>query len=282
MAPKPMPWFRFYVATVRDRKVRRLAPEHRWLWVVILSVARQSPEPGRLIIGDGDPWTIEDLADEAALTPAQVSKGIAAMLKMDGFIEDRGGVLEVVNWGKRQFESDLSTQRVADTRTKQRRSNGDVTAYQGSMEQPLVDDATSPDTETDTETEEPVEPSSSSLALVPVNDTPAKPANTYPDDFARFWNIYPRKVGKGAAYKAWKKLSGIDKATVQHVISQHAAAWAAWPASEQAFIPHPTTWLQQARYDDPPPAQRGDTPRSKADDNMAKIRASAVRMGVGQ
>jgi hypothetical protein len=273
-----MPWFRFYVATVRDRKVRRLAPEHRWLWVVILSVARQSPEPGRLIISDGDPWTVDDLADEAALTTQQVNKGIAAMLKMDGFIVDVGGVLEVVNWGKRQYESDLSTARVTQKRTKERQSNGDVTAYQ----RPINGDATSPDTDTDTDKIKPLG-DSASLSLVPVNDSPpVAVAQKYPDDFAAFWNQYPRKTGKGAALKAWKKLRAGDRTTALAAIGEHAAAWAGWTPGDQQFIPHPATWLSQARYDDPPPAQRGQVPRSKADENMARIRASAARMGVGQ
>jgi hypothetical protein len=117
------------------------------------------------------------------------------------------------------------------------------------------------------------------LALVPVNDTPAAPVatNRYPDDFEKFWQQYPRKTGKGAALKVWKRLPATAKATALDAIAEHSTAWAAWPASDHQFIPNPSTWLSQARYDDPPPTATRRGPTSKADANMAKIAASVAR-----
>ncbi|MCL6443142.1 MAG: hypothetical protein K6T83_06760 [Alicyclobacillus sp.] len=37
-----MEWFRFYTEAISDTKIRRLPPAQRWLWVVMLSLARKS------------------------------------------------------------------------------------------------------------------------------------------------------------------------------------------------------------------------------------------------
>jgi hypothetical protein len=69
--------------------------------------------------------------------------------------------------------------------------------------------------------------------------------------FEGFWHLYPRKVGKAAARKVWLRK-----------IKSHAQAMAAinalraqilaydWSPERPQFIPHPTTWLNQERWDD--------------------------------
>jgi hypothetical protein len=66
-------------------------------------------------------------------------------------------------------------------------------------------------------------------------------------DFDAFWAAYPRKVGKGAARKAWvKAMSKTDRATIMDAVAkQH------WPADAQ-FLPHAATWLNQERWTDEP------------------------------
>lgn len=78
--------------------------------------------------------------------------------------------------------------------------------------------------------------------------------------FDSFWRAYPRKVGKIAALKAWyKALRTIAARGSPPMGSEAAAAWLAERASAFArsdagqrgeFTPHPSTWLNQARYDD--------------------------------
>lgn len=62
-------------------------------------------------------------------------------------------------------------------------------------------------------------------------------------EFERFWSAYPRKVGKGAARKAWA--SATRKQPGQEIIS--AVSRAAFDARER-FVPHPATWLNQERW----------------------------------
>ena len=77
--------------------------------------------------------------------------------------------------------------------------------------------------------------------------------------FTKFWQAYPRKVGKGAAEKAWLKL----KPDLQIVLS--ALAWQSrqdgWTKEQGAFIPHPATYLNQRRWEDEKPATTTTQPR---------------------
>lgn len=69
--------------------------------------------------------------------------------------------------------------------------------------------------------------------------------------FDEFWNTYPRKVGKEAARKAWKKIKP-DAALFQKIL--HAVTETQkseqWKKQNGQFIPHPATWLNQGRWDD--------------------------------
>jgi hypothetical protein len=125
-----MPWFRLYCETVRDAKLRRLQPAHRWLWIAVLTMARQSHEPGVLLVAPGEPATLTDVADAAALTLTQARRGLAEFERL-GMVGQRGIAWTVVNWEKRQSESDTSAARTRRYREKKRDRDGDVTSPTG-------------------------------------------------------------------------------------------------------------------------------------------------------
>lgn len=68
--------------------------------------------------------------------------------------------------------------------------------------------------------------------------------------FDTFWAKYPKKDGKGAAVKAWKAATKKADATkILTALDAHVAGWVA-ENKERKFIPNPTTWLNQERWDD--------------------------------
>lgn len=69
--------------------------------------------------------------------------------------------------------------------------------------------------------------------------------------FEQFWAVYPHKVGKGAARKAWKKIKP-SKALCQKMINAVKLAKKSqeWAEDGGAYIPHPSTWLNQERWED--------------------------------
>ena len=79
--------------------------------------------------------------------------------------------------------------------------------------------------------------------------------NAQEGGFAEFWKIYPKKVGKAAAEKAWKKLKP-DADLFERIMAAVETAKASdqWQRENGRFIPNPTTWISQARWDDELPA----------------------------
>lgn len=68
-------------------------------------------------------------------------------------------------------------------------------------------------------------------------------------EFEKFWSAYPRKVGKGAARKAFAKALIRHKNLDMQMILDAVAAYASTIKDVQ-YCAHPTTWLAQERWDD--------------------------------
>lgn len=164
--PRPArPWFRFYTEAVADRKLRRLKPAQRWLWVAVMAAARESPVAGTLLDGAVDtPMTVAALADYAGMTEREVRATMPEFERAGMVHRDDAGAWVVTNFGRRQFESDDTTAR---TRKHRRRNvptssqgTGEGTADDSSEERsPLRGPATGArhalPTESETETEPP-------------------------------------------------------------------------------------------------------------------------------
>ncbi len=95
-------------------------------------------------------------------------------------------------------------------------------------------------------------------------------------EFANFWSIFPRKVGKQAAEKAWAK--ALKKATASEIIAgaQRLADDPNLP-TDKTFIPHPSTWLNEGRWSDEPYPPREVKPADKPTPQPPKFdRAAAI------
>jgi DNA-binding transcriptional MocR family regulator len=65
-------------------------------------------------------------------------------------------------------------------------------------------------------------------------------------DFEEFWQVYPRKVGKGQARVAFK--TALRKATKDELVSAASTYAESVRSTEQNFIPHASTWLNGERW----------------------------------
>lgn len=149
--------------------------------------------------------------------------------------ERKGDCIQFVNWGKYQpTRADREEKRRQDRERKaewrDRKRVTDVSQ---------CDSTRSPDGVRSIPTR-PVSKRSSSNAA---RSTP------YTDEFLDWYKHYPRKVGKGAAAKAYAKLTADEHATLNDIT--HAYAQTVKDAEER-FIPHPATWLNDRRFDDHP------------------------------
>jgi hypothetical protein len=79
-----------------------------------------------------------------------------------------------------------------------------------------------------------------------VRDT--KVSLDHPELFDRFWNLYPRKIGKGQAITAWRAATKkVDPLIIIEGLEMHMQDLTDKPAQ---FIPHASTWLNGERWAD--------------------------------
>ena len=89
------------------------------------------------------------------------------------------------------------------------------------------------------------------------NKPPSSSAMMDDGAFDAFWKAYPRKVGKLASRKAWRKLKLDSKSNevLQAIIRCKDSEQ--WRKGGGQFIPHPATFLNRGGWDDnPEPASR--------------------------
>lgn len=120
----------------------------------------------------------------------------------------------------------------------------------------VMDDLT---TSLSSETEREVEPPSTpqadedtqqELPLLSVVDADEPPA--LDGEFDGFWGAYPRKVGKQAARKAYRSARKV--ATLDQIAAGLRAQLPDLRTRDLHLVPHPSTWLNQHRWEDDPRA----------------------------
>ena len=80
--------------------------------------------------------------------------------------------------------------------------------------------------------------------------------------FAEFWSLYPRRTAKQPAMKAWIRLTVAQRKKVLDVLPAFAAC-PQWKKAGGLYIPHASTFLNQERFNEAPPA--GEEKQTKAD-----------------
>lgn len=69
--------------------------------------------------------------------------------------------------------------------------------------------------------------------------------------FNLFWATYPRKIGKGDAWNAWRKLRPDNDLTAKIIQSIQAHQGdLQWQKDSGQFIPHPSRFLNDRRFED--------------------------------
>lgn len=90
------------------------------------------------------------------------------------------------------------------------------------------------------------------LSPFPFPESPIRnPLSSAPQGFDRFWEAYPKKIGKGAARKAWVKIrspSSLLQVMLDAIEKQKQCDQ--WQKENGKYIPNPATWLNQTRWED--------------------------------
>lgn len=166
-----------------------------------------------------------------------VSRGVVVRmvnrLLSDGFlsvenVNNRFTIITIVNWDSYQ-ENELAGRTTDEQPTDNRRSTDRTTLLKEEKEVKKERINTPP--------------------LPPTGGREVREA--YSQNFLDFWAHYPRKVGKDAAWKAWKRVKKtIPKPEELAAILERQKNSDDWRREGGKFIPHPATWLNGGRWKD--------------------------------
>jgi len=96
-------------------------------------------------------------------------------------------------------------------------------------------------------------------------------------NFQKFWNSYPNKTGKQAAIASWKN----QKPVLDNVLK--ALEWQKksdqWQADNGKFIPNPSTYLNQGRWQDEP-SEQISTIANHREADWRESKAGIEKMGI--
>ncbi len=231
----PYQWFKFYgMEYLSDPKIMGLGSAKRSCWVTLLSLAS---------LNDG---VVEFLPEQQLMLQAGVdfqsdewnkTVGIYDHFKKLRMVEIQEEKIIIINWKKRQESNLTGYERVKRHREKKRNDNAMITLDKNRIEKNRKE---------------------TTVAARPIlkkeND------NT---DFEKWWKLYPNKVGKDKALKAWQRIKPdlelkrkMATAVIEHIKSDR------WTRDDGGFIPHPTTWINQKRWEEvlPKPKEKPKKP----------------------
>jgi len=67
--------------------------------------------------------------------------------------------------------------------------------------------------------------------------------------FDVFYGLYPRKMARKDAEKAWKSMTTDEQEKAIEALPQHLKYWKVKETAKD-YIPYPASWLRAGRYDD--------------------------------
>ena len=116
-----------------SRTLRRLTPAERWCYVAgVLALAAESPIRGALLIAEGIPVTVADLAAQAGVPKSTAASSVEKLCQL-GKLEhdDELGCLIVVRWHHHQPEPKPSDSREAWRERKRRQRERERDSHAG-------------------------------------------------------------------------------------------------------------------------------------------------------
>jgi hypothetical protein len=241
---------KFYPADWRaDQALRVCSLAARGLWIECLCIAHEADRYGHLLI-NGKPVTHEQLSLLTGTPPDQVSALMAELESAGVFSRSGSGSIysrRMTRDDKRARNAQQNGQRGGNPTLSKTKENGTPDKGKDNHPDNRGDKAQSPEAR--------VQKKESSLCS---DSQLARRA------FGEFWMLYPRKVG-GKAIAEAKFIAAAKSVGIEPIMTGLRAYADHWRAAEteERFIPHPTTWLQQRRWTDDLPANaRPSQPRA--------------------
>ena len=233
-------WFKFYGGEyLSDPKMLALSASERSCWLTLLCYASMTGKDGIVTH-----LTEEMLMAQSGVSPANdewnETKGVLKKLEKLGMISLSDNEIEVKNWRKRQEMLLTGAERSKRWRDTQRvNRNGEVTK-KSVVRNARIEENRIEENRIDNNTDH---------------------------GFNEFWSAYPRKISKKTAYASWNRIKNLDDALTRKImesLEEHKKSQQ-WQKDDGKFIPHPSTWLNQERWNDELKVKNNKNPNSKYD-----------------
>ncbi|MCL5024829.1 MAG: hypothetical protein M1497_15970 [Nitrospirae bacterium] len=92
------------------------------------------------------------------------------------------------------------------------------------------------------------------------------------EGFSLFYEAYPKKLKKAKAWEAWQKINP-ENGTFELIMDalKRFKETEEWRKDSGKYVPHPTSWLNQRRWEDEIPEEPTKQGRPIASPNMAEV-----------
>lgn len=240
-------WFKFYGSEyLIDPKMMSLSACERSCWVTILCYASANDGYIKYL-------TEAQLMNSAGVTKKEWDDTVGVLKKFEEMkmitIRDVGtdnAVIEVTNWRKRQEKPAMTGyQRIKKYRDVRKDNAPEVLGVEDDNAMiTMITDDNAPSSLL-------LSINSNSKEISSNIDNSNRDIYIYGDDFLEFWTSYPKKTGKGDAYKSWTKLKPSKRVKDEIIASveKHKLS-SQWKRNDGQYIPNPSTFLNQRRWED--------------------------------
>lgn len=230
-------WFKFYGQDfLTDPKMLVLTSSQKMMWITLLCLVSTSEEEG--IIKNIDEHRLKILSGIQFYDPItdewKQTDGTLKQFEKLNMIQVKGETIEILNFKKRQSPQDSNDPDSVRERVQKYRNKS----------------KTLPVTECNDRGEE----SRGDKKRIDKK----REEILYTPNFEKFWNSYPLKVGKGKAFESWQKCKKpVPPLKELLLVVEKYKKTSQWKESDGKYIPHPTTWINQRRWEDNP--KEGET-----------------------
>ena len=230
-----------------------------WTWCLLKASWKQGKvwvgkqeielQPGQFVFG------LNAASEEIGLSIQNIRTSLIALENYKNLtrkVTSKFSIITICNWESYQSSENITNNQTNEPLTIKQQSNGNNKEVK--KERSKEDKRLYGEHVLLSEFEKPKE--QTPLIELPSNPPPEKKENKKPlsETFLRFYSLYPKKIGRGAAEKAWKKLSP-DKELVEIIVNAipFQIRWHKEAKEKGQFYPewkNPASWLNQGCWAD--------------------------------
>lgn len=257
MARKDNPYLPLYVQDfMTDEKLIECSAESTGVYIRLMCVMHKSEDYGVILLKQKDKQSENNVTNFAVKLARQMPYDIDTITRsLTELIEE--GVLTLD--GDKLYQKRMVKDAIlSDARSSAGRRGGTKSKGQSSGSKFACDFAQAKsqanaenEIESDTDTDSESNKDCNLRQEVEPTSREGSPDESQDEGFAEFWARYPRKVGKGAALKSWRRHRP-SRALREKIMAALEAAVRCdqWLKDGGQYIPNPATWLNQERWDD--------------------------------